>query len=262
MIGSWGTLGILCEMTLRLLPLPERMETLLLVFSSLSDAEGFIDRLFETKLLPAAVEILNERAFKRLGVADPSEADLSNYCVSIALEGFEEAVDRMCTELQGMAGDFNAKRDIHMREEEHRGFWQELSNLEIPLASRFSGIITLRLNYPISQWKSVLSLATDVLDTDKIDYTLLAHAGNGLCAINLLMDKDSAAETDKELQAVHALFRRCLELGGNLMVERAPVAVKQHLPIWGEPGAHWRIMKRIRAQLDPEGIMSPGRFVG
>jgi len=261
MIGSWGTLGILCEMTLRLLPLPERMETLRLVFSSLSDAEGFIDRLFETKLLPAAVEILNERAFKRLGVADSSATDLSNWLVAVALEGCDEAVDRMRTELQGMAGDFGAGGTTHLPEDAHREFWQKVSNLEISLATQFPGMITLKLNYPISQWKKVISMATGTLNAYEIDHALLAHAGNGICIINLLMGEGIAATKDKRVQAVDALFHSCREMGGNLLVQRAPVVLKPHLPIWGDSGPHWRVMKWIREQLDPNGIMSPGRLL-
>jgi FAD/FMN-containing dehydrogenase len=66
MIGSYGSLGILCEMTIRLLPLPERMETLLLRFGSFSNVSVFVERIFESNLLPAAVELMNNRAVDNL----------------------------------------------------------------------------------------------------------------------------------------------------------------------------------------------------
>ena len=61
MVGSSGSLGILCEMTLRLLPLPEQMETLLLSFKTFTDAAVFANQLLASHLLPAAVEVLNEK---------------------------------------------------------------------------------------------------------------------------------------------------------------------------------------------------------
>ena len=58
MVGAMGSLGILCEMTLRLLPLPECMETLVVEFETLADARGFADAVLATQLLPAAVEVM------------------------------------------------------------------------------------------------------------------------------------------------------------------------------------------------------------
>jgi glycolate oxidase FAD binding subunit len=50
--------------------------------------------------------------------------------------------------------------------------------------------------------------------------------------------------------------------GGHAVLERAPLTVKSRVPVWDEPGAAERIMRRIKAQLDPRGILNPGRFVG
>ncbi len=68
MIGSLGSLGILCEMTLRLLPLPEKMETLLFSFDSFSDAGAFAGAILGTKLLPAAVEVANKAALENMDI--------------------------------------------------------------------------------------------------------------------------------------------------------------------------------------------------
>jgi glycolate oxidase FAD binding subunit len=50
--------------------------------------------------------------------------------------------------------------------------------------------------------------------------------------------------------------------GGHAMLEWAPLAVKERVPVWDPPGAPHRIMARLKAELDPRGILNPGRFVG
>ena len=50
--------------------------------------------------------------------------------------------------------------------------------------------------------------------------------------------------------------------GGQSLVESAPLAVKERVPVWDDPGPALRIMKRIKSQLDPAGLLNPGRFVG
>jgi FAD/FMN-containing dehydrogenase len=52
------------------------------------------------------------------------------------------------------------------------------------------------------------------------------------------------------------------ELGGSLIVEECPRALKDHLDVWGEVGSSLALMRRLKAALDPNEIMNPGRFVG
>jgi len=67
---------------------------------------------------------------------------------------------------------------------------------------------------------------------------------------------------DRGVHAINSLLARCREVGGNLIIEGAPAEVKERLKIWGESGSDFVVMKRIKEQIDPSGIMSPGRFVG
>ncbi len=83
MIGSLGSLGILCEITLRLLPLPENMETLVFTFDSWSDASGFATALLATKLLPAAVEVCNRAALDQMDF----RSDLKLSCRAVRRHG-------------------------------------------------------------------------------------------------------------------------------------------------------------------------------
>jgi len=262
MIGSLGSLGILCEMTLRLLPLPERMETVLLSFGSFSEASAFANRIFETQLLPAAVEALNSSAFTNLEMDQGPDFGPADYVVAVALEAFEKAVKRMRGEMLEMAAAAGAKGDASIQEDQHRRFWLAVSDLFPSLSRRFSDLITVQLNYPISEWKEVIEFADNTLSTSHIEHTILAHAGSGACLINLLIDQGDTPAVPGVVEAIAALLGRCLEAGGNLVVQSAPTELKQDLPMWGETRPDFLVMKRIKEQLDPSGIMSPGRFVG
>jgi FAD/FMN-containing dehydrogenase len=88
---------------------------------------------------------------------------------------------------------------------------------------------------------------------------MLCHAGNSVTLINLL--SGTKGTDDKPLiEAVQALLAECRKTGGNLVVQRAPADLKKALPVWGEPGSDLPLMKRIRVELDPLGVMNPGRF--
>ena len=98
-----GSLGIICEMTLKLLPLPEKMETLLISFGSFSHVSSFIEEVFESHLLPAAVDVMNQEAYRHLDMDGIPDLGSNGYVSAIAIEGFEQAVDRMRNEIMGMA---------------------------------------------------------------------------------------------------------------------------------------------------------------
>jgi len=261
-IGSAGTLGILCEMTMRLLPLPERMETLLVSFDSMSNANAFADRIFESSLLPAAVEILNRTAFASLQQNRIPGFKTGICVVAVALEAFEEAFKRMHAEMLDMTDGLEANGSASLPEEEHRFFWLAVSGLESSLAERFSDLITFQLNYPISERNSIMDLSVNTLSAGNIDHTILSHAGNGISLIGLLMDRDDTKATNRAVQTVETLSKQCREAGGNLLVRSAPTALKNELPMWGVAGSDFILMKRVKEQIDPSGIMSPGRFVG
>jgi FAD/FMN-containing dehydrogenase len=261
MIGSAGSLGILCEMTLRLLPLPEKMETALLGFGTLEDAGAFAERIFASTLLPAAVEVMNGAAFDALAITGKPDLGGTPFVVAVALEAFEEQVKRMVSGLRDAAKASNAATDAILDEERHRGFWRAVSNLDGSACAGCEGFVSLKLNYPISEWKPIMGFVQDLLKGADISHTILIHAGSGIGLIGLLVQDKNGDAKALVAKAVHRILGQCRTKGGNLVVQKAPVPWKADLPVWGEPGEDSLMMKRIRQQLDPSSILCPGRFV-
>jgi len=259
MIGSLGSLGVLCEMTLRLLPLPEKMETLLFSFDSFSDAGAFAGAVLGTKLLPAAVEVANRAALENMDFRGSLDFSPSSHVVLVALEAFDEAVARMRKELLAMAPHFKAKGHALVQEDKHRLFWLTVGELQGTAFQRIPRLVALQLNYPFSAWKTIFEFADQTLSLAHLDHTMLCHTGNGLTLINLL-PKPKGVDDKSLVEAVRTLLAECRNAGGNLIVQRAPVELKKTLPVWGEPGSDLPLMKRIRVEIDPANLMNPGRF--
>jgi glycolate oxidase len=259
MIGSMGSLGILCEMTMRLLPLPEKMETLLFSFDVFPDAGAFAAAILGTKLLPAAVEVANKAAIENMDLRGSMDFSPGSHVVMVALEAFDEAVARMHKELLAMAQHFKAKGHSLVQEDKHRLFWLTVGELQGSAHQRFPRLVALQLNYPLSAWKALFEFADKTLSQARLDHTMLCHAGNSVTLINLL-PAPKGTDDKPLIEAVQTLLAECRKAGGNLVVQRAPADLKKALPVWGEPGSDLPLMKRIRVELDPSGVMNPGRF--
>jgi FAD/FMN-containing dehydrogenase len=259
MVGAAGSLGILCEMTLRLLPLPEQMETLLFSFKDFADAAAFSNQIHETSLLPAAVEIMNGKAFENLKIENIPKFKPDAYVSAVALEAFTEAVDRMRTEIKKIAIQANRTSEAGLAEDEHPPFWLRVSDLVSTVSHQCDELLSAQLIYPTSVWKDIIEYANGALSEKKLDHTLLAHTGSGVCLINFILKGDGTKE--KVVDVIQKLLEQCRGSGGNLVVQKAPAEMKKDLPIWGKPGSDSILMKRIKEALDPKGIMSPGRYI-
>ena len=262
MIGSRGSLGILGEMTLRLLPLPERLGTCLLSFSSLDKTSRFVDRILETSLLPSAVELLNWRANGPLVEQGAIEMDGGGYAVAVALEGFGEAVERMGSEIKEMASASGTENNVYLPDNPHRIFWDAYSNLVPKLSAQYPEMVSMRLNYPISRYLDVIRSVESVCGAQELVHALQAHAGSGITIVHFLLEPGDDKRADRVVSVAEKLLEKCQTISGNLVVEKASAGMKERLPVWGAPPQDFVIMKRIKEQMDPYGLFCPGRFVG
>jgi glycolate oxidase FAD binding subunit len=258
MIGSRGSLGILGEMTLRLLPLPERFGTCLSGFSSLDEASRFVDQIFETRLLPSAVELLNGLLVDEGAL----EMDSGSYVVAVGLEGFGEAVERMGKEIEEMASASGAQNNVHLPDDPHRIFWDAYSNIVPKLSVQYPDMVSMKLNYPISRYLSVIQWVESLCEEQELAYALQVRTGTGITMVHFLLEPGDEKSADRVVSVAEKLLEKCQSIGGNLVVEKASARMKERLPVWGTPPQDFLIMKRIKEQMDPFGLFSPGRFVG
>jgi glycolate oxidase FAD binding subunit len=262
MIGSRGSLGILGEMTLRLLPLPERFGTLLSGFSGLDEASRFVNQIFETKLLPSALELMNGGSYGLFVEKGGLEMDNWAYVVAVGMEGFEEAVERMGKEMEEMASASGAQNNVFLPDEPHRILWDAYSNLVPKLSAKYPEMVSMKLNYPISHYLDVIHWVESLCGEQELAYALQAHTGSGVTMVHCLLDPGDEKGADGVVSVAEKLLEKCQGISGNLVVEKASAQMKERLPVWGTPPQDFVIMKRIKEQMDPSGLFSPGRFVG
>jgi len=104
----------------------------------------------------------------------------------------------------------------------------------------------------------VMGEGASIAQRNGLRAALTAHAGMGIVTASLAGSADPgpvvSTLTDWRALVVGA--------GGHAMVAWAPLAVKERVPVWDDPGPTMRLMKGIKERLDPSGILNPGRFVG
>lgn len=252
-IGSLGTLGIIVEATLKLRPLPDDDRLLLTSFTHLKDAGQAVGRVLASDLIPSALDLLDGAALRGLGLA---EGGRGGGALLLGFDGMREQVEWQCEEARRLVGGAGAVGHRVLEGGAREEAWRLVSELGRRVFPEPAA--QLKLAVLPTQVAEVVEQAGAVAERHGLRAAVGAHAGVGIVTA-VLAGGDSA-------QPVIAVLREWRDLaraaGGHAVLERAPLAVKAQVAVWEPPGAAFRIMERIKTQLDPKGILNPGRFVG
>ena len=249
MVGSWGALGVITEITTKLLPLPEASATLLVSFDDLAKAGALTRKVLHSVLLPSAMELMDETAAGRFG-------EKARYVVAFSLEGVGEAVERQVAEIGEMAKKEGATGTKALRANEDRTFWVRVRDFALAAEAE----VILRANFLISKEADVLGAYESMAKAAGVQCAFIGHAGNGL--LRCYVPGEAAAKTAALVDLIGSFTAEAAKREGNLVVEAAPRALKEKIDVWGQPRSDTVVMRRLKEKVDPAGILNPGRFVG
>ncbi len=234
--GSLGTLGVISHVTLKVRPKPEATA---IVVASYADPEALahdLDRLNTSSTRPVAVDLLNEPAARRVGFETAGWTLVLGYEANAASVAWQ--VDRAAVEL---AGDVEARLDAGSAAQ-----WSALCELPANDAS-VSIVAGVRPSEVVGMAQAI----------DPGLWAMQAHAGNGIVRAHAVAQDLAAIES-----GVHRLRSLAEGMGGYLIVAKCPSERKTSFNVWGNPRADWAWSEKVKAALDPAGVMNPGRFVG
>jgi glycolate oxidase FAD binding subunit len=243
-VGSHGTLGIVVEATFKLRPRPDDERLVAARFDRLKDGGAAVRALLASDLIPNAIELLDGAAAAALGLAGAAT-------VVVGFDGLPEQVRWQATEMAALLAPLGG-HDVAALPP---STWPRLATLARQAFAAPAALMTL----------SVLpTLVADTMEQAAasarqrgLQSAWTAHAGVGAVTGALLADREAAA-----VAAVLAEWRAIARAGGgHASLAWAPLAVKSQVSAWDDAGPAGRIMQRIKAQLDPDNVLNPGRFV-
>jgi glycolate oxidase FAD binding subunit len=261
LIGSYGTLGILCEMTFKLLPLPEKEATLLLSFAKLEEADGFAREMRGSQLIPSSLEILNAKAVQKMKypVSTPPNG---NFLVAIGVEGVTESIDRQISEMSEIGKKHGVLEAVTLDSDKHLAFWIAIRDFSYGLIQEYPNAISLKSDFLISKSGEMLGGYEEIAQGLGIDCAFISHAGNGILYSYILPGKNFRSKVESFVELIEKLTAEAVKYGGGLVVESSPLSIKKKVDVWGQSRSDYLIARRLKEQIDPAGILNIGRFVG
>ncbi len=236
LIGSLGTLAVITEATFKVksMPIPMADAWELIGFDDLSHCDAAIANLSSSACRPVAVEVVNQKAARMLAEACEEQFRPTRWGLAVMIEGSEADVHWQRRQLQSEWENLDG-RELHPLLDVRRKVWPPVEPQP-----------TVRVSLPPSKCLNFLEVA------DATDVALSAHAGDGV--VIGVLPNDSAPTLIQQLR------EKAHELGGRLTVETCPSEWKKELSVFDRSDATLRLMREIKAKLDPHGVLNPGRL--
>ncbi len=242
-IGSYGTLGIITEVTLKLSPLPMRNAIIASQFQTVQDAVKTGLSLVSSQTLPTFVNLSVKHPINPFTEYKPM--------LIIGFGGEPETVTWQLNTVQTLLEQNSADGVQIVEDETHDAMCYEIQ--EFPnVVSELDNII-VKVNLKRTDITNYLN--ENIEDTDKVMVLL----GNGV----IYFKKPISSGTDLQQIAntITQMRQRAIDVGGNLIIESAPTEFKRLIDVWGPIGSTLNLMKQIKAKFDPDTLLNSGRFV-
>ncbi|HEX5704406.1 MAG TPA: FAD-linked oxidase C-terminal domain-containing protein [Pyrinomonadaceae bacterium] len=243
--GSFGTLGLITEVTFKLRPLPVETRTIVAVGSR--EALLVAGRLAANNSFPVAVEVVSPLLAETLALQTPPGKGL----LLIRFAGSTRTVITQTAQALKALRDENFRCALY---DDDAALWQVL------------GSAPLQTNYDLG-WSARVrptelpGLVDEIgrLESDEAWHSAVrwhASAGDG----RLRVMARSPLYHQEAARALEGFRQTAEDRGGSLIVERAPIEVRRVLDAWGSFGSADELMRRVKQQMDPDNVLSPGRF--
>ncbi|HET9920770.1 MAG TPA: FAD-linked oxidase C-terminal domain-containing protein [Ktedonobacteraceae bacterium] len=261
--GAEGTLGVITEVTLKLLPLPKYRLTALAEFERLDDAAATVTAVTSAGILPASIELMDQLTIQcvedllQIGLPIDAEALLlfsfdGNY--EQVVQGELEAASTICTE----HGARKVQTATTAGESEQ--LWQARRSVSPALARRKPNKLGEDISVPRSAVPQIIRQVRAIATKYDLLIPVFGHAGDGNLHPNILCNRRDAGEMQRVRAAAAEIFAAAVACGGTLSGEHGIGLLKKEF--MEEDLGHDTVeaMKKIKLALDPNNILNPGKI--
>ncbi|WP_096437039.1 FAD-binding oxidoreductase [Alteribacter populi] len=261
-VGSEGTLGVVTEITLKLIPKPKSRVSLLAVFDDLGDSGRAISGILSSGIMPSAMEIIDKYCINAVENYNPAGYPTDAAAILlIELDGHPKAIEEEIRQIDQMCREIGA-RDVQsaVEEGEQNKLWEARKLVSPAIAKIKPTKISEDATVPRSKIPEMFERLNEIREKYNIELVVFGHAGDGNLHPNILTDKRDKDEIKRVEMAVSEIFEAAIDLGGTLSGEHGIGTMKA--PFMEKELGHIGLdmMKRIKEVWDPNNIMNPEKI--
>ncbi|HSO19078.1 MAG TPA: FAD-linked oxidase C-terminal domain-containing protein, partial [Desulfosarcina sp.] len=261
-VGSEGTLAVITEATVKLLPLPEQVMTLTAVFAGMDVAARAVSAIVRSHTIPRTIEFLDNACIRlaegylRTGLPVDAGALLI-----MEVDGKRGEVEGAARSLEALVrGEGAASVAVAKTAAQAERLWQARKAISPALFKLAPHKINEDIVVPRSRVPDLVAKIDELRRQTGLTMVAFGHAGDGNIHFNIMLDKSDKTALEKAHRAVDVLFDTTLALGGTISGEHG-VGITKAPYLGKEVDAQtMALMRRIKQAFDPLGVLNPGKI--
>jgi len=262
--GSEGTLALVTEVLLRLLPRPAARATSLMGFASAKQAIDATCALLGGGILPVCIELMDQgtlKALVRSGMSPPFKLDPIAAALLVECDGdTDAAVHEVMVRLASVAERAGACEVLVAQSEaERRAFWSLRHSLSEATRRLAKHKVSEDIVVPRAQLAEMVAYLKSLGERHGLQTCAFGHVGDGNVHAQVLFD--DASDQPRVEALLDELFRKTVELGGTLTGEHGVGLAKMPYLALEQSNELLLLQQRLKAAFDPKGTLNPGKFL-
>ncbi|ETR70279.1 MAG: glycolate oxidase [Candidatus Magnetoglobus multicellularis str. Araruama] len=260
--GSEGTLGIITQMTLKLLPKPECTQTLTVFYPSMHQAAENVSEIIRQGLIPKTIEYLDHAAIACLPANFPGKIpSAAKAMLIIEIDGIPDQVNTECLQIMNLVEQFQA---ISVSKAENpaqsHAIWQARKAISPALYKYAPDKINEDIVVPRSRIPEFVDKVDELRHATGLTMITFGHAGDGNIHFTLMLDRNDTDAQKKADIVIESVFDYTLSLGGTLSGEHGiGISKASYLEKEIDPPT-LALMRQVKKAFDPKGILNPGKI--
>jgi len=261
LVGSEGTLGIVTEVTLKLVPRPRHVSTALVTFPSVEAAARAVSRVLAAGVLPRCLELLDDVSIAAAARTSPLPLP-AGAGAALLVETDGNDAEQVFAEIVRIAevvrGDAAGEVIVAQNEAQRREVWETRKFLSANLKSLHPMKLSEDVAVPRSKIPELVARAKAIGRARGLAVATYGHAGDGNLHCNVLFDRpDERPAVDL---AVAEILRAAVDLGGTITGEHGVGLAKRDFLEYEQGREVVALERRLKAVFDPLGILNPGKI--
>jgi glycolate oxidase len=262
-VGSEGTLGVATKITLRVIPAPEAIKTLVAFFPDVRRAAEVVSAIVAAGMIPGAIEMMDALAiYASEQMAHAGWPQDAGAALLVELDGLRSECDAQFAQLEQLCSDGGATGvRVAQSEAERQVFWK-MRKAAFPAAARISSHYFVQDGVvPRTQLPQVLVRIEELARDYGLQVANVFHAGDGNLHPLVCFDGHAPGEAERAEELSGLILQACLDVGGSITGEHGVgVDKKAYMPkMFDEPDL--AAFQKLRCAFDPDGLANPGKVM-
>ncbi|WP_373049009.1 FAD-binding oxidoreductase [Vulgatibacter sp.] len=261
LVGSEGTLAVVTEITLRLVPLPKAVRAALCIFPDATAAARAVAQVLAAGILPRTLELLDDQAIAAADSRGPFRFPLGAGAAILAETDGDDPESVMAAlvrlgEIAVEAGALDVL--VAQGESQRRELWATRRQVSLALKALYPRKVSEDIVVPRSKIPQAIERFKAIGREHGLQVATYGHAGDGNLHTNVLFREEE--ERPAVDACLEALMRETLALGGTITGEHGVGLAKRAFLPWEQGPVLIDLQRRLKATFDPLGILNPGKI--